>query len=419
MSDTLFRKRALERLSSPEELDTLMQITSPAGWVSLIAIGMILIIIVIWSIFGAIPDKVQGEGILIRDVDEITSDIKGRVVQLLVERDQEVKKGEVVAKIQQIGVETDIKTTRDKIRDMKAQKGKEISAFKNNIELQKTADAERRRTLKNSISDLGIQIQGLDKIKKNQEGLLEKGLIPGKTLQGTISEIASLRNAKSQKEDELVQMNSDKAGQDRQFLEKETAFDAKLGDLERDLKNLESKQGTGSEIRSPSSGLVIEMKVKEGDLVEPHTGIISLERHEKDKAMQLVLYMPVEQGKKVKNDKDMEVHISPSTVKPEEYGFIIGKVKSVSKFPATPERMKSVLKHETLVKKLTGKSPPIEISVELEIDKKTPSGFKWTSSSGPPFVIDTGTVCVSFIVVDTKSPISYVIPTLKKTIGYM
>ena len=62
----LFRKVALERLSSPEQLDQLMRITSPVGWVALLALGVLLACGVLWGIWGSIPTKVKGSGILMR-----------------------------------------------------------------------------------------------------------------------------------------------------------------------------------------------------------------------------------------------------------------------------------------------------------------------------------------------------------------
>ena len=38
----IFRKVALERLSSPEQLDQLMQVTSPKGWLALAGLGALL-----------------------------------------------------------------------------------------------------------------------------------------------------------------------------------------------------------------------------------------------------------------------------------------------------------------------------------------------------------------------------------------
>ena len=56
----LYRKSALERISSPEQLDKAVRITSPMSWLALIAITMIVIVTVIWSI----PVTVTTQGIV-------------------------------------------------------------------------------------------------------------------------------------------------------------------------------------------------------------------------------------------------------------------------------------------------------------------------------------------------------------------
>jgi len=62
----IFRKVSLERLSSPEQLDQLMTVTTPCGWISLAAIGGVILTALLWSIFGTIPKTVKSQGILIR-----------------------------------------------------------------------------------------------------------------------------------------------------------------------------------------------------------------------------------------------------------------------------------------------------------------------------------------------------------------
>ncbi len=61
----LFRKESLERLSSPERLDQLMQVVRPMDWLPLATLGVLVLLTVIWSIFGRIPITVSGRGILI------------------------------------------------------------------------------------------------------------------------------------------------------------------------------------------------------------------------------------------------------------------------------------------------------------------------------------------------------------------
>ncbi|MFN3414569.1 MAG: NHLP bacteriocin system secretion protein, partial [Thermoanaerobaculum sp.] len=75
MASNLFRKKALERLSSPERLDELMQVTSPVGWLALGGLGFAILAAIVWGIIGSIAVKVDGKGILMRggSVFEVTS----------------------------------------------------------------------------------------------------------------------------------------------------------------------------------------------------------------------------------------------------------------------------------------------------------------------------------------------------------
>ena len=66
MSNSLFRKKALEKLSSPEQLDKLIVITSPKGWLALLAVALIVIVGLLWGIFGTIYYKTVGWGFLVK-----------------------------------------------------------------------------------------------------------------------------------------------------------------------------------------------------------------------------------------------------------------------------------------------------------------------------------------------------------------
>ena len=65
MSQGLFREVSLEKLSSPEQLDELINVTSPRAWFALIAISCILISAIVWGFLGSIPTKITGHGILL------------------------------------------------------------------------------------------------------------------------------------------------------------------------------------------------------------------------------------------------------------------------------------------------------------------------------------------------------------------
>jgi multidrug efflux pump subunit AcrA (membrane-fusion protein) len=103
MRDQMFRKAALERLSSPEQLDQLMQVTSPRAWLALATLGAILLAALLWSIFGSIPTKVEAQGILIRKggLHEIVALTPGRVTEMDVAAGDTVAEGEIVARLAQ------------------------------------------------------------------------------------------------------------------------------------------------------------------------------------------------------------------------------------------------------------------------------------------------------------------------------
>src|SRR5947209_1829473 len=66
MIQGIFRKTALERLASPEQLDQLLQVTSPRGWLALTGLGLLVAAALVWSFFGTVTTTVEGQGILIR-----------------------------------------------------------------------------------------------------------------------------------------------------------------------------------------------------------------------------------------------------------------------------------------------------------------------------------------------------------------
>jgi len=63
---SLFREESLERLSSPERLEQLMQVVRPKDWLYLVTLGALLAYAVVWSIVGRIPVTASGRGVLIR-----------------------------------------------------------------------------------------------------------------------------------------------------------------------------------------------------------------------------------------------------------------------------------------------------------------------------------------------------------------
>lgn len=50
--ETIFRQKSIDRVSSPEQLDSYLKVTSPSVWLVLVGIIVILIGAIVWGAFG-------------------------------------------------------------------------------------------------------------------------------------------------------------------------------------------------------------------------------------------------------------------------------------------------------------------------------------------------------------------------------
>jgi hypothetical protein len=100
---SIFRQAALERLSSPEQLDQLMTVTTPRGWLALLALFGLLVLAVVWGFCGRIPIRVAGQGMLIGvgGVSDVVSPFEGQMSEVHFEVGEAVEQGQVVARISQ------------------------------------------------------------------------------------------------------------------------------------------------------------------------------------------------------------------------------------------------------------------------------------------------------------------------------
>lgn len=57
---TIYRKKSLERIQSPEQLNDYLRVTNPSVWVILAAVALILVGALIWSSFAYIDSFVTG-----------------------------------------------------------------------------------------------------------------------------------------------------------------------------------------------------------------------------------------------------------------------------------------------------------------------------------------------------------------------
>ncbi|HSS78267.1 MAG TPA: NHLP bacteriocin system secretion protein [Thermoanaerobaculia bacterium] len=411
----IFRKVALERLSSPEQLDQLVQVTDPQGWLSLTGLGALLLAAVGWGIWGSIPTQAHGEGILLRQggVSDLVSAAAGQVSEVLVSVGDVIEKGQPVAKIRQ---DVLIRQVRDNQTKQAALQSEYDSLQRSNEEQKRLRNrdlGQQRANLERSIDTLEKDVALLRERMSAEKGLLDDGLITKQVYLATQQDLNTKRDLLAQQKLDLNGLELKRLEGDQQLDQQLEARRATLRDLEIQTHELSAQLGENVNVLSPFSGRVLEVLAKRGDVVTSGAPVLSVEVLSED--LMAVLFVPASAGKQVQ--RGMEVQVSPSTVKREEYGSILGRVVWVAEFPSTSRGMVRLLGNEALVTKLMTEGPPIQVNVALRRDPATPTGYRWSSSRGPSLKISSGTLAAGDVVVKKDRPMTLVIPTLREKLG--
>ncbi|MGC8917588.1 MAG: NHLP bacteriocin system secretion protein [Thermoanaerobaculum sp.] len=307
---------------------------------------------------------------------EVSSTLAGHVMEVKVEPGQMVRAGDVVLRLDQPELRVRYENTKE-----------ELSAISGHGAEQAVAQAQLLSRYQARAAELRKKIE-------NQRKLVERGLLTGSQLLQTQAELTAT-------EESIANLRSASAGRSVQIEQ----VRARLKELEAQL--------AGLTVTSPYNGRVLEITANVGDLVQPGTRLVTLE--DPSQPLKAVLFVPAAEGKKIA--PGMSANVSPSTVRPEEYGYIVGQVEEVSEFPLTPEALKRILRNEQLAQELAGRATPIRVTVDLVPQGDAPSGFRWTSGKGPPVKVFPGTLCQGSVVVETKRPMAYIIPLVKRVAG--
>lgn len=324
-----------------------------------------------------------------------------------------VEAGEVLARIEKPELMSELTKARDKLRNLERQ---QIMISENRTEglrLQMENLQKQEDNINNTIKTKENQLKWLKDRIEVLEKLLQKGMIAKQELinakekyDATELEIERYRSQFKQIAVDRLQFKTQK---EQELL----AIQQNINELKMVITGLEENIEVTTKVVSPYTGRILEVKRNKGSIVNAGEPLFSLERVGKDvKELEAIVYVAAADGKKVR--PGMKIQISPTTIKKEEYGSIKGIVTSVAAFPSTAVGMLRILNNEEVVKTMLSGGAPIEIYADPIIDEKTVSGYKWSSSSGPPVKVYSGTMCTADIIVLEQPPISLVVPLIKK-----
>ena len=415
MSSKIFRKIALERMASPEQLDHLIQVTRPQGWLALGAVVFLLGAAGVWSVKGAIPTEALGKGILIRQsgVFDIVSTGSGQIDEVMVSVGDHIERGQLVATIRQEGLARKISDARTRGEAVRQELDDLLQYGEEQLRLSARGLEQESKALDRQIQSAEEEIRLAEERVRVEDELLADGLVTKQTL---LTSQQRLNDARSR----LDRLRLEKSGLELKRLETKQSIERQivnrqreLQELDLQLKELEASLDENIRVLSPYSGTVFELMVNRGELVGPGTPILNMELRSEE--LVAVLFVPAEFGKQAQ--EGMEVRVSPTNVKREEYGYMLGKVSWVAEFPSTSRGMTRLLGNSELVKAMMEKGPPVQINVELTENPETPTGYAWSSSKGPDVAVTSGTTIDGSVVIREVPPLQLLIPTIKETAG--
>ena len=426
LSKRLFRESALERLSSPEQLDQQLQVTSPRGWIALVALWAVLAAVILWSFVGSVPTREEGRGIIVvgGGLRVVVSPGKGRLRSIDVEVGDALDPGDVVGTISQQTLQDELDEATAQLVELQAQNRRHAEFDRREEDLQASLAKVDEQRLQQTISYAMDRITRLRERHDIVNDLVEQGMMTAIDLHEIEQDIetVSLDQEKARLEiQQLIARNENDAFQrerermtrDNEVERLQSKADLLSGRLKRESQVVCQVAGRVVEIRA-----AVQTEVNVGDailLIEP-TGTES-------GTLEAILYVSAATGKRIKvhgeaDGPEMVAHISPSTVKREEFGSMIGRVSFVARVPTSKPAMEARLGDKDLAEKLTQEiGLPLEVRISLIPTPDTFSGYVWTSSHGPLTVITAGTLCRGSVTVSEQRPIELLIPFFKKRLG--
>lgn len=414
---SLFRGAALQRFNSPEQLDQRIKLIPPAMRVMAAAGTVIVAAGLIWAVFGVVPTRVTGQGVLLADgkaSHAVQPVVSGPVMELLVKRGDHVDVDTPVARIQQVSLQTQLDSTDTRIAFLQKDLGllkkahaTELAKVDATLKRQKAAAQEQIKAGEG-------RAKGLKDILSADEGLFARGLISRLEVANaraqhdqTMLDIANATARVVELEATADQKRDDLAEIERQ---KQEDIDA----LQAEAARLRAELAIGAAVKAPIPGVIEEIRVGVGDVVSPGTVIATIGRVS-PQSFEVIALFGNDMSKRIA--PGMDVHVRPASVKKEEHGSMRGRVLSITELGVSKAELNAILRNPQLTNSLMGDSAPLLAKIKVFLDRNTPSGFAWWGGQGPPYSVTRGTRVAVDVIVERNRPVALIIPALRGLLG--
>lgn len=418
MPNPLFRESALQNLSSPEQLDQLIKITQPRAWIVLATIGFILVVAVLWSIFGSLPTTLTGEGIIIRaggtfDIVALGNGVVADFGDF--KTGDTIHKGDIIGHVAQPVLAQQIEAAQTELDRLEKANDSILAEIGEEKPVQNSSIKQEMDTQHATIAAKEEALRSHKLTLQQQESLLKDGLITRQNYEETRQAIFAAQNEIGTAHNALQNLSLQNISNNGTHEEKIRQSNASLSQARNHLEDLRAQYALTGNLVSPHDGIVVENLITLGDTVSMNQSVLSIESGVKH--LQAMVYMPpMSEAKRIK--PGMDVQVSLSTAKKERYGYLLGKVIAISKYPSTEQGMTAIINNHVLVKEMSKSGAPFAVQVDFVPDNTTRSGYQWSSQAGDQVDLSSGTSCKGSFTIEKQRPISLIIPLLKNMTGF-
>lgn len=412
-----FREEALAHLYADKSYETQLKLVPSQAWLLLIILSLVIFSLLLWGFLGSIPIWVDGKGIILTKESNIYSIVAGgtdgEIIEILASPQQKVMKDQPIAKIRHRALERESEETEELLAYLMNDHAEQKEDYEKRYKQRIKEHESQKKYLKQILIIQDNYLVFLTDMLKRRKELFDTKLLSADQYQQTFQEFSATTNQIHQTNMNLVKNEIELNEFIDKWQQRLNDEEIKIQDTKKTADTLREKVKIYSVASSPVTGKISSIQKSLGNSVTQGETIATVVTGTEE--LDCIIYVPSELGKQVKDG--MTVQVTPTYIKREEYGSMIGTVVAVSPFPVSASKIQATLQNENLVKTFSEDKSPIELRVVLKKDKNTKSGFAWTSSQGPDKIITQGTMISARVIIERKKPISLVIPAFKSILG--
>ena len=411
----LFRKQALERFASPEQVDQALSVTSSHGWLALAAILMAFTAVVGWSFVGRVSTYVQGNAILLNRGGSVVDAVAAGPVRLdafKVSVGDAVAEGQIVAVGFNDTIAERVAGAQELVIELNQALEDEQAAVAEESRIARTNDARELQRLDEIEASARVSVETVQSIFDDNSRLFDEGVVSRLVLERSREDLNRARRellAVLRERDSLDAVGSRREHTNAARIREAVA---RMQAAQRQVREL-NVQMNANRIVAPVAGRVTEIKAATGTLLAPGQPVLSIRSG--NEQLEVLIYIAPTEGPNV--EPGMEVLVSPITVRREEFGAIRGIVENLSQFPVSMDGIVAELQNPELARMFSEDGSPYSGRVSLLSDPMTASGFAWTSPKAANETLTSGTLAMVEIRTDAQPPITLVIPAIRELLG--